>query len=80
MFLFGFAKNERDNIDADELASMRDIAKDWLEADTAALARALEDKLIEEVAHDREDREENEPAGGGAGRDRGRHAPARPVG
>jgi hypothetical protein len=27
VFLFGFAKNERENIDDDELATLRDIAK-----------------------------------------------------
>jgi hypothetical protein len=65
-------RQERDNIDADELATLRDIAKGWLEADAAALARALEDELIEEVAYDGEDSEDDEPAGGGAGRNRGR--------
>lgn len=50
VFLFGFAKSERDNIDDDELATLRDIAKGWLEADDKALAGAIANSLILEVA------------------------------
>lgn len=49
VFLFGFAKSERDNIDDDELATLRDIAKGWLEADDKALAEAIANGLILEV-------------------------------
>lgn len=31
VFLYGFAKSERANIDDDELATARDVAKGWLE-------------------------------------------------
>jgi len=55
VFLFGFAKSERENIDDDELATLRDIAKGWLEANAGALARALADGLIQEVEHDEEE-------------------------
>ena len=51
VFLFGFAKSERENIDDDELATLRDIAKGWLEANAGALA----DGLIQEVEHDEEE-------------------------
>ena len=51
VFLYGFAKNERDNIDDDELATLRDIAKGWLHADPKAITRAIADGLIEEMAH-----------------------------
>ncbi len=54
VFLFGFAKSERENIDDDELATLRDIAKGWLEAN-AARSRALADGLIQEVEHDEEE-------------------------
>lgn len=33
VFLYGFAKNERDNIEADELVTAREIAANWLAAD-----------------------------------------------
>jgi hypothetical protein len=39
VFLFGFAKSDRDNIDNDELATLRDIATVWLEADGRAIAQ-----------------------------------------
>jgi len=55
--LFGFAKNERDDIDADELATLRDIAKGWLEADTAALVETADDMhplgLLDNATHDK---------------------------
>jgi hypothetical protein len=57
VFLFGFAKSERDNVDHDELATLRDIAKGWLEADTGALARAIESRLIQEVVYGNEEDE-----------------------
>ena len=56
VFVFGFAKSARDNVDEDELATLRDIAKGWLEADAQALARALADGLIQEVRYDEEER------------------------
>ena len=52
MFLFGFAKSERDNIEDDELATLRDIAKGWLQADEKALAGAVANGLITELAYD----------------------------
>lgn len=49
VFLYGFAKNERDNIEADELATLRDIAADWLEADDERLDRAIREGFLQEV-------------------------------
>jgi len=54
VFLFGFAKSARDNVDDDELASLRDIAKAWLVADHQALARALAEGLIQEIKYEEE--------------------------
>jgi hypothetical protein len=49
VFVFGFAKNELENIDDDQLETLRDIASDWLEADDKAVARAVkEGKLVED--------------------------------
>jgi hypothetical protein len=39
VFWFGFAKNELDNIDDDQLETLRDIAADWLRADETLIAR-----------------------------------------
>jgi hypothetical protein len=55
VFVFGFAKSERENVEDDELATLRDIAKGWLEADATALARAVADGLIREVDYDEEE-------------------------
>jgi hypothetical protein len=61
-FLYGFAKNERDNIDPDQLLSLREIAAVWLAADAAKLKRALDEGVLQEVQHD----EENESFDGSA--------------
>jgi len=52
VFLFGFAKSERDNIEDDELATLRDIARGWLEADDGALAGAMANGVISEVMYE----------------------------
>jgi hypothetical protein len=54
VFLFGFAKNALANVDDDELATLRDIAKAWLQADAPGLARALDEGLIQEVNYEEE--------------------------
>ena len=41
VFLYGFAKNERENIDDDELATLKEIAAAWMAADSAKIDRAL---------------------------------------
>lgn len=49
VFLYGFAKNERDNIDGDELATLKDIAAGWLAASDARLDEAVRQGVLEEV-------------------------------
>ncbi len=49
VFLFGFAKSERDNIDADELATLKKIASAWLAADAAKIERAITEGVLVEV-------------------------------
>lgn len=51
VFLYGFAKNEQENIGPDELASLREIATTWLDADADRMARAIGAKELEEVEH-----------------------------
>lgn len=56
VFLFGFAKSARGNIDDDELATAQEIAQIWLDVDASALTKALADGIIVEIGHgDEED-------------------------
>ena len=50
-FLYGFGKNERDNIDKDELRMLQEVAKDLLEFDDRQLATALATGEIVEVCN-----------------------------
>jgi len=52
VFLFGFAKNDLDNIDRDDLLSFREIAADWLAADAAKIQAKIEAGTLEEIEHD----------------------------
>lgn len=52
VFLYGFAKNERENIDPDELLTLREIGAGWLSADDKRLARAVEEGVLREVTDD----------------------------
>jgi hypothetical protein len=52
VFLYGFAKSERDNIADDELATLRDIATVWLRMDSSRLERALAEGRAEEVNYE----------------------------
>ena len=51
VFLFGFAKSEIDNIDDDQLATLREIAAAWFAADDMKISRAIADGLLIEVQH-----------------------------
>jgi len=50
--LFGFAKNERENIDDDQIKTLREIAMSWFVADDARIAKALKDGILIEVQDD----------------------------
>jgi hypothetical protein len=54
IFLFGFAKNERENIDDAELVTLRQIAGSFLNAGNDKIERALEDGTLIEVRHGNE--------------------------
>jgi hypothetical protein len=49
VFLFGFAKSGLDNIDDDQLATLREIASMWLEANAKIIERAIKDGVLIEV-------------------------------
>lgn len=52
VFLYGFAKGERENIGPDELLTLREIGAAWLAADAAGIAQALQEDALQEVPHD----------------------------
>jgi hypothetical protein len=52
VFLYGFAKNERDNIDDDELATLQEIAATWLGAGAEEIERAVADGQLQEANDD----------------------------
>jgi hypothetical protein len=52
VFLYAFAKNERENIDSDELLTLREIGAGWLTADTQQIVRAVDEGILQEVTHD----------------------------
>jgi hypothetical protein len=54
--LYGFAKNERDNIDPDELQTLREIGAGWLAASPQQIERSLRENALQEVID--EDKEE----------------------
>jgi hypothetical protein len=58
VFLFGFAKNERENISNAELTSLREIAGSFLNATDEKIAQALKDGTLIEVQHGNEDKKD----------------------
>jgi hypothetical protein len=59
IFLFGFAKNERENIDANQLTTLREIVASWFAADDKKISRALKEGLLIEVKYDKEGKNES---------------------
>lgn len=57
VFLYGFAKSERDNIGDDELQTLREIGAAWLAADTQQMDRAIRENALQEVRDDEENTE-----------------------
>ena len=52
VFLYAFAKNERENIAPDELAELRQLGLNWLNAPPQKIVEAMEDGALQEVALD----------------------------
>ena len=55
VFLDGFAKNEQDNISVNELAELRVIAQNWLNANSETVRKAIENGLLLEMNHESKD-------------------------
>ena len=51
-FVFGFEKNDRDNISVKELKALKAITADLLHLGLAQIAAALAAKTIEEICHE----------------------------
>ncbi len=49
VFVYGFAKSDRDNIRADELKAFRKLAAEMLSLDDAALAAAMKNGTLREI-------------------------------
>lgn len=49
IFLYGFAKSERENVEPDELATLREIAAGWLAADDKKIAQAIAEGVLQEI-------------------------------
>lgn len=49
VFLYGFAKSERENINPSELATLREIATTWLNANAERIALGIAEDELQEV-------------------------------
>jgi hypothetical protein len=54
VFLFGFAKSDRENIDSRELVSLRAFGNRWLTADETQIALGVREDEIQEVTDGKE--------------------------
>jgi hypothetical protein len=54
VFLYGFAKNERENVGLEELTELRKVGQNWLSASPQKIAEALEEQLLQEVLYGNE--------------------------
>jgi hypothetical protein len=52
VFFYAFAKNERGNIEPDELLTAREITAQWIAADAKAIAKSIQEGILEEVQND----------------------------
>lgn len=54
VILYGFAKNDRDNIDADELEELRKQGQAWLDLSESKIEEAIHMQELQEVPYDEE--------------------------
>lgn len=52
VFLYGFAKRERENIDSSELVTLREIATTWLNANAERIALGIAEDELQEIPND----------------------------
>jgi len=63
-FVFGFAKNARDNITDRELKALQTLAADLFQLADDALARAISQGVLQEIAYANETSRQPDPANG----------------
>jgi hypothetical protein len=51
-FVFGFEKNDQDNIGAKELSALKTLASDLLRLGTSELSAAVAAKMLQEICHE----------------------------
>jgi hypothetical protein len=56
VFLYAFAKNDRGNINQNELTELRKLGSNWLNATPQMIEEGIEEESIEEVDHDTEEK------------------------
>jgi hypothetical protein len=54
IFLFGFAKSERENIGPDELTFLRKLAENWLAAGAAMIREEIRAGNLQEIEDEEE--------------------------
>jgi len=57
VFLYGFAKSGQENIEADELKTLREIGAVWLEAKQERLENGITEGILWEVSYEDKKRE-----------------------
>jgi hypothetical protein len=67
VFLYGFEKNERENITLSELTALRELAKTYIELGEDQLNNALMSGELVEVKHDTETEKQNSERSAGIG-------------
>ena len=59
VFLYGFAKNDLDNINEDQLQAFRIIGANWLAASGATIGQAIDDEDLKEIDNGNEEADPN---------------------
>jgi len=54
VFLYGFSKKERENIESDELITLKELASAWLEASCESIEHAIKTGILVEVKYGKE--------------------------
>lgn len=67
IFLYGFAKNERDNIDAEDFELLKKLARQFLPMRAAEIEKAIKEGELIEVEHDDEGEKEISQQNRGSG-------------
>ena len=49
VFLYGFSKSDRENLEPDELAEFREVGQNWLNASPRTIAEAIEQSTLLEA-------------------------------